>query len=93
MVVYILYSATIDAYYVGQSENFVTRLDSHLQHAFSRSFTRRAQDWQLALLINCVSRKQAVNIEAHIKRMKSRKYIDNIIRYPEMIEKLLLRYP
>ena len=35
-----------------------------------------------------VSRK----IEAHIKKMKSRKYIENLIRYPEIIQKLIEKY-
>ena len=30
--------------------------------------------------------------EAHIKRMKSRKYIENLKLYPEMMEKLILKY-
>ncbi len=31
-------------------------------------------------------------IENHIKRMKSRRYIENLIKYPEIGKKLLEKY-
>jgi uncharacterized LabA/DUF88 family protein len=40
------------------------------------------------LLIPCDSIREAVFIEAKIKKMKSRKYIEDLARYPEMIDKL-----
>ena len=36
--------------------------------------------------------KQARNIETHIKRMKSRVYIVNLKKYPEIIVKLKIKY-
>ena len=51
-------------------------------------FTAKAEDWQLVFQIRCESKAQALAIESHIKRMKSKLYIENIIRYPEMAEKL-----
>ncbi|HEY0744722.1 MAG TPA: GIY-YIG nuclease family protein [Chryseosolibacter sp.] len=92
MVVYILYSATIDAFYVGQTELLSSRLDQHLNHLFAQSFTKRATDWTVFLTIDCVSRVQAVNIENHIKKMKSRVYLQNLKRYPELVLKLKDRY-
>ncbi|MEY3084859.1 MAG: hypothetical protein RL037_1039, partial [Bacteroidota bacterium] len=32
------------------------------------------------------------NIEAHIKQMKSRKYIENLVRFPEISQKLKDKY-
>jgi putative endonuclease len=92
MVVYILYSATIDAFYIGQTEALAQRLEAHIRHDFTLSFTRRASDWLIYLVIECSSRKQAVNIEAHIKRMKSRVYLQNLKNYPEIISKLKTRF-
>lgn len=90
--VYILYSPSLDTYYTGQSEAFEERLKWHLEHLFPGSYTKRAADWQIVLTIDCISRKQAVNLEAHIKRMKSRRYIENLRRYPEIIRRLQERY-
>jgi putative endonuclease len=91
-VVYILYSAEVDRFYIGQTEDYSHRLDLHQQKFFKGSFTVQAKDWATYLIIDCVSRVQSVNIESHIKRMKSRKYILNLNQYPEMIEKLKKRF-
>jgi putative endonuclease len=39
--------------------------------------------------IECTSFAQAREIESHVKRMKSKKYIANLKQYPEIIQKLL----
>ena len=36
--------------------------------------------------------KQARNIESHIKKMKSKVYIENLVKYPEIIERLKEKY-
>jgi len=41
------------------------------------------------MLIPCKTIEQAVFVETRIKKMKSRKYIENLIKFPEMIEKIL----
>ena len=92
MVVYILYSATIDAFYIGHSENLDVRIGQHLGQLFSQSFTKRARDWTVFFSIECINRIQAVNIENHLKKMKSRVYLHNLKKYPEMVLKLKERY-
>jgi putative endonuclease len=59
----------------------------------NKKFTSAANDWVEFLQITCVSLGQARKIEAHIKKMKSRHYIHNLKRYPEMISQLKLKYP
>ena len=90
--VYVLYSPSIDSYYVGQTEDFVARFQSHKEKLFPLSFTKRADDWIVHLTIDCSSRKQAVNIESHIKRMKSRLYLENLKKYPEISQRLKTKY-
>jgi putative endonuclease len=57
-----------------------------------KSFTHRADDWEIFLLINCDSIEQAVFVESRIKNMKSRNYIENLKKNPEMAEKILMEY-
>jgi putative endonuclease len=64
--VYIVYSPSIDAYYIGQSEDFDARFQWHKDKIFAGNFTKRANDWIAFLIIDCLSRKQSVNLEAHI---------------------------
>ncbi len=91
--VYILYSPSIDRYYVGQSENFDQRLEWHKDKLFEKSFTKKADDWLVFLTIVCLSRKHADNIENHIKRMKSRRYLETLKKYPEIAQRLKTKYP
>src|SRR5690554_6195497 len=67
--VYILYSEAINRFYIGYSANFDMRMEFH-QFPESRKFTAKAQDWRFFLKFDCDSKKQALNIEKHIKTMK-----------------------
>ena len=44
------------------------------------------------LTIDNLTSKQAFDIEAHIKKMKSSVYIKNLKMYPEMVAKLMTTY-
>ncbi|MFD2517463.1 GIY-YIG nuclease family protein [Salinimicrobium flavum] len=90
-VVYILYSIKLDRFYVGSSSNLGLRMAFH-HSSPGYKFTGKAADWQLFFKSDCADKKQAVNIEKHIKKMKSRKYIQNLKRYPEMVENLKKKY-
>ena len=90
---YILFSKSINRYYIGYTSDIEDRLKLHnTGHFGGKSFTYKASDWVIFLLIECKSIEQAVFIESRIKRMKSRKYIENLKNYPEMIEKVLKEF-
>jgi putative endonuclease len=75
--VYIIYSAKLDKYYVGYSEDVIARL---LQHNSGIStFTSKASDWIIRHIEQCQSREQAMKREKEIKNKKSRKYIEWLI--------------
>lgn len=67
-------------------------MGQHLNKDFSKSFTANADDWELFLFIDELDYTQAREIEAHIKRMKSRTYIYNLKKYPEIGNKLKTKY-
>jgi putative endonuclease len=90
--VYILHSAKLSRFYTGFTADFDTRLEFHLNSEQARKFTYKADDWILFLKIECESKSQALAIEKHIKNMKSKIYIENLLRYPEIINKLLEKY-
>jgi putative endonuclease len=90
---YILYSDSIDRYYVGYTSDIQERIKLHNNgHFGGKSFTHKATDWSLFLLIPCKSIQQAIFIESKIKRMKSRRFIENLKKYPEIVEKILNAY-
>src|SRR5437868_3008333 len=75
--VYILYSPSLDQYYVGQTANLDDRLFRH-GNSGSKS-TKKANDWVLKYTEQFQSRSEAVMRESIIKRKKSKKYIEWII--------------
>ncbi|MGQ1911088.1 GIY-YIG nuclease family protein [Marinifilum sp. RC60d5] len=90
--VYILVSSKLGIYYVGYTKDLTNRIEMHQNGTFQDSFTSKAKDWELFYCIECESIVQARRIEKHIKRMKSKKYIENLPKYSEISFKLLQKY-
>jgi putative endonuclease len=76
--VYILYSEKLDRYYLGHSEDSVTRLAQH--NSGMSSFTSAASDWVLLYQEEYPTREAAHKREQEIKKKKSRKYLEWLIR-------------
>ena len=90
--VYILHSKKLNKFYIGSCENLEQRLTQHLNHQFEKAFTNKADDWVLFYSAESLEYTQASHIEAHIKNMKRSKYIKNLQAFPEIIEKLIIKY-
>jgi putative endonuclease len=90
--VYIIYSSKLDRYYIGSSDNFNLRLQEHNNALYPDAFTKRGIPWKKILILDGLTSKQAYLIENHLKKMKSKKYIQNLIMYPELTEKIVEKY-
>ena len=88
--VYILYSESIDRFYIGSCLDLKLRLEEHRTKKYSSAFTATTDDWTLFLVLENLDYRVARKIETHIKRMKSRTYIQNLKKYPQLLEKLQL---
>jgi putative endonuclease len=75
--VYIIYSQSLDRYYVGHTENMLIRLDQH-NEGISK-YTSKANDWQLMYTEVFLNRIEALIRERAIKAKKSRKYLEQLI--------------
>ena len=71
-VVYIIYSSSLDQYYVGNSENTEDRLFRH-NNSGSKS-TKKANDWELVYTEIFPTKSETTKRELEIKKKKSRKY-------------------
>ncbi|NVO20973.1 MAG: GIY-YIG nuclease family protein [Bacteroidetes bacterium] len=91
-IVYVLYSESSDSFYIGQTIDIDLRIQQHNSHLFKNANTRKAMDWIIFYKLVCRSRHQAISIENHIKKMKSRRYFENLRKYPEVGNKLLEKY-
>jgi putative endonuclease len=90
--VYILYSKNSDQYYIGSTKDLEKRVNYHLIKEFKNSFTSKYSAWELYFSMDGINNTVARKIEAHIKKMKSKKYLLNLKIYPEIIQKLILKY-
>jgi putative endonuclease len=75
--VYILYSESMDRYYVGNTSNLEARLDRH-NNGESR-YTKSGIPWQIMYTEEYRTRKEAMSREHQIKKWKSRKMIKKLI--------------
>ncbi|PCE63032.1 GIY-YIG nuclease family protein [Sediminicola luteus] len=76
--VYIIYSQTLDRYYIGHYQNIEERIQRHNQ-GNGASYTKKAKDWELRYTEAFDTRAEANQRELSIKKKKSRKYIEWII--------------
>ena len=73
--IYILYSNSIDRYYVGYSSDPWLRVEQHLSNSTDK-YTGKAKDWILKVVFEVSnSAGDALKIERFIKKQKSRNLI------------------
>jgi putative endonuclease len=89
--IYILYSPGADKYYVGHTDDVDRRLQEHNELS-DQSYTSKYRPWELKISLPIgVDRGLALKIEKHIKRQKSRIYIEDLIERGS-IDGLLSRF-
>ena len=89
---YILHSQKLNKFYIGETHDVELRLERHNSDYYDNKWTTKGKPWELYLVIECPNKPVALKIERHIKKMKSKKYIQNLKSYPEIIEKLKSKY-
>jgi len=75
--VYILYSASLNKYYVGYSADTAGRLYKH--NKTHKGFTGQVNDWMLVYTEAFEEKTKALQREKQIKQWKSRKAIEDLI--------------
>jgi len=76
-IVYIIYSTSLDKYYIGYTSNLEKRLLEH--NGGISDYTSKASDWLLKYSESFPSRELAMKREKEIKKKKSRKYLEWLI--------------
>ncbi|MCO6497438.1 MAG: GIY-YIG nuclease family protein [Chitinophagaceae bacterium] len=83
--VYIIHSDNTDKYYVGESQDVVTRNQYHIEHKAINSYTKIAEDWKIMLTLTVKDRSEARRIEKYIKSMKSSAFLKKLITVDEFL--------
>ena len=76
--VYILKSQPTNKYYIGSSENPERRLIYH--NTIEKGFTSRYRPWEIVYKQEFENKVEAMKTEQKIKKWKSRKMIDKIVK-------------
>ena len=88
--IYILYSEKSDRYYVGHTNDVNRRLVEHNEIS-ENSYTSKMRPWVLKCAFPTGNdRGFAIRIEHHIKKQKSRKYLETLLDHGS-IEKIIRR--
>jgi putative endonuclease len=75
---YILYSQKIDRYYIGYTDNLEWRLQRHNEGW--GTYTKRGIPWEIVYYEKYNSKRDAMKRERQIKNMKSRKFIEDLVK-------------
>ncbi len=78
--VYIIYSRTLDRYYVGYTGDALSERVRKHNSSIKKGFTRTADDWRVVYSESFSTKTQAMTRERDIKAKKSRKYIEALVQ-------------
>ena len=73
--VYILWSNSIEKFYIGSTENLIKRVQSHNKGL--GNWTRKAHDWILVHSISQYSRSEALELEKRIKKRGAKRWLED----------------
>ncbi|MBN8860298.1 MAG: GIY-YIG nuclease family protein [Sphingobacteriales bacterium] len=74
--VYILYSSSLDKYYVGSTEDVTRRLVEH--NMGKGNFSSKGIPWILIITFDFATRSEAVQLELKIKKRGIKRYLQDI---------------
>jgi putative endonuclease len=80
------------SFYVGETLDITQRLRVHNSQELNKGKTRLKIPWELFFVLETDNRTISIKIEKHIKRMKSRKYLEDLKKYPEIGQRLIEKY-
>ena len=90
--VYVIQSLKDKSFYIGRTSDLKARLILHNEIELNKGVTRKKIPWQYFFTLSVNNALIAGRIENYIKKMKSRQYIMNLVKYPEMGETLIKRF-
>jgi putative endonuclease len=74
--VYILYSSSLEKYYIGQTNNFESRIHRH--NSGHEKFTKSGLPWILIWKNEVSTRSLAMKLEKQIKKRGAKRYLEKL---------------
>ena len=75
ILVYILYSSSLDRYYAGHTDDVTRRLNQH--NTGKGNYTSKGIPWTIIHLFECNSKSDAVRLEMKIKKRGIQRYLQD----------------
>lgn len=85
---YVIYSRSIDNFYVGSSLDYEVQLEQHQKNHFPKGYKSGATDWTTFFTVGNIPIDTARRIEKHVKKMKSRAYFESLKADPKITDQL-----
>lgn len=79
-------------HYDGRTSDLKRRLEFHNSADKNIGETRKRIPWEYYVILEVDTLRIASKIESHMKRMKSRVFIENLRKYPEIGDRLIKKY-
>jgi len=73
--VYILYSRSLNRYYIGHSSNLEDRLERH--NRGRSKYTKGGKPWELIWVMVCDTRSEAMKLERKIKKRGANRFLED----------------
>ena len=90
--VYIIKSQKTESFYIGKTYDLEQRLFCHNSNELNQGSSKSGIPWEYYFSLEVPTYELAGKLEMHIKRMKSREYCKNLVKYPEISQKLIEKY-
>ena len=87
--VYIIYSEKLNRFYTRTTDDLDKRIEQHNSAFYPNSFTSKGIPWQLKASFSFENNLHAYFAENFIKRMKSKIFIEKIIKDPELFYEII----
>ena len=90
--VYILRSIKDDSFYIGKTFDLEQRLLYHNTVELNEGTSKSGIPWKYFLTLEVKSYFLAGKLEKHLKEVHSEEYCMNLVKYPEISQKLIEKY-
>ncbi|PBQ33667.1 endonuclease [Sphingobacteriaceae bacterium] len=90
--VYVIFSQNTNKFYIGETPDVLTRLAFHNDIGKNTNSTKSGIPWEIFWFLEVGDRSLARRIETHLKKMKSKKYLEDLKKHPSISENLVEKY-
>ncbi len=87
--VYVIYSEKLKRFYTGTTNDLDKRIEQHNSSYYPNSYTSKGIPWALKVDFTFEVSSHAYFAERFIKRMKSKKFIEKIIKDPDLFKEII----